>query len=454
MMCEIHLYFMCGKHLFFLLLTLFHGVTSSLDLEGSRSNETKYDAFQNDMSQVENQFKSHSIRSSELPKDNGHLAFIDKLLEGYDKRAWPTYGTNQPTLVTVNIYINSLGPVSAANMDFGMDIYLRQSWVDPRLQFRKYGMNETVTLNGQDLIDKIWRPDIFFRNLKSGSFHSMTVPNKLIKLSPDGRILFSMRLTLRLSCHMSFRLYPLDAQRCWVVLGSYAMTTDQVQIQWREDTPITIEKEIEVPEFFVVLQEPGTFLRDIDTGVFSFLNVSFVFLRQNGYHLLQTYLPTYLIVMMSWVSFWVPVEAAPARTLLGATTLLTLTTVASGIRSQLPPVSYAKAIDIWIGACSVMVFSALLEFAVASYLCRMKIRHRQPKTHCLTFWKTERPDPHADGKNQVVHTPESDKKIQLRRSHAVDRYSRMIFPFVFLIFNMFYWIYYLSQRAKMEIKLL
>lgn len=28
------------------------------------------------------------------------------------------------------------------------------------------------------------------------------------------------RLTLRLSCHMSFRLYPLDTQRCWIVLGS------------------------------------------------------------------------------------------------------------------------------------------------------------------------------------------------------------------------------------------
>ncbi|GFT22773.1 glycine receptor subunit alpha-3 [Trichonephila clavipes] len=227
-----------------------------------------------------------------------------------------------------------------------------------------------------------------------------------------------MRLTLRLSCHMSFRLYPLDAQRCWVVLGSYAQTTDQVLIQWRDESPITIEKEIEVPEFRVVPQAPGTFCRDIDTGVFSFLNVSFVFLRQNGYHLVQTYLPTFLIVMMSWVSFWVPVEAAPARVTLGVTTLLSLTTVASGIRSQLPPVSYAKAIDIWIGACSVMVFSALLEFALASYLCRMKIRHRQPKTTCLIFAKPRRSDSQMESKNQVVHTPESDKKIQLRRSHA------------------------------------
>ncbi|GFY50884.1 glycine receptor subunit alpha-3 [Trichonephila inaurata madagascariensis] len=84
----------------------------------------------------------------------------------------------------------------------------------------------------------------------------------------------------------------------------------------------------------------------------------------------------------------------------------------------------------------------------------MKIRHRQPKTTCLIFAKPRRSDSQMESKNQVVHTPESDKKIQLRRSHAVDRISRMIFPFIFLIFNMFYWIYYLSQRAKMEIRLL
>ncbi|GBO37301.1 Glycine receptor subunit alpha-2 [Araneus ventricosus] len=159
----------------------------------SRSNGTTYETFQNGFSQVGNRVKGHSIRSSESPKEMGHLVLIDKLLVDYDKMAWPTFGTNQPTLVTVNIYINSLGSISAANMDFGMDIYLRQSWVDPRLQLRKYGINETVTLNGGDLIDEIWTPDIFFRNLKSGNFHSMTVPNKLIKLSPNGRILFSMR---------------------------------------------------------------------------------------------------------------------------------------------------------------------------------------------------------------------------------------------------------------------
>lgn len=78
--------------------------------------------------------------------------------------------------------------------------------------------------------------------------------------------------------------------------------------------------------------------------------------------------------MISWVSFWLNVDASPARVTLGVTTLLTLTTVASGVRTQLPPVSYVKAIDVWIGACSVMVFGALLEFALVNFLSRSKFR--------------------------------------------------------------------------------
>lgn len=44
-----------------------------------------------------------------------------------------------------------------------MDIYLRQSWNDKRLNLSRFGINTTVALNGEDLMEKIWKPDLFFR---------------------------------------------------------------------------------------------------------------------------------------------------------------------------------------------------------------------------------------------------------------------------------------------------
>jgi len=74
-----------------------------------------------------------------------------------------------------------------------------------------------------------------------------------------------------------------------------------------------------------------------------------------------------LIVMLSWVSFWINHEATSARVALGITTVLTMTTISTGVRSTLPRISYVKAIDIYLVMCFVFVFAALLEYAAVNY---------------------------------------------------------------------------------------
>ena len=78
------------------------------------------------------------------------------------------------------------------------------------------------------------------------------------------------------------------------------------------------------------------------TGNFTCLEVIFKFRRRLGYYLFHTYIPTCLIVMMSWISFWIKPEAVPARVTLGVTSLLTLSTQHANSQKSLPPVSYIK----------------------------------------------------------------------------------------------------------------
>lgn len=53
------------------------------------------------------------------------------------------------------------------------------------------------------------------------------------------------------------------------------------------------------------------------TGIYQRLSLSFKLQRNIGYFVFQTYLPSILIVMLSWVSFWINHEATSARVALG-----------------------------------------------------------------------------------------------------------------------------------------
>ncbi|GMT04787.1 hypothetical protein PENTCL1PPCAC_26961 [Pristionchus entomophagus] len=115
---------------------------------------------------------------------------------------------------------------------------------------------------------------------------------------------------------------------------------------------------------------PGLCDGNYSTGVWSCVTAEFHVKREITHHVMQSYVPTTLIVVISWFSFWLDVEAVPARVSLAITTLLTLSTQASAARMALPEVSYMKAIDVWMGACMMFVFGVMIEFTIVNYAQR------------------------------------------------------------------------------------
>ncbi len=118
-----------------------------------------------------------------------------------------------------------------------------------------------------------------------------------------------------------------------------------------------------------------------NTGNYSRLACEIQFVRSLGFYLIQIYIPSGLIVVISWVSFWLHRQASPARVALGVTTVLTMTTLMSSTNSALPKISYAKSIDVYLGVCFVMVFAALLGERINNnktlYICPTFFLNRQ-----------------------------------------------------------------------------
>ncbi|XP_051646146.1 glycine receptor subunit alpha-3 isoform X3 [Manacus candei] len=410
--------------------------------------------------------ETDSARSRSMPMSPSD--FLDKLMgrmSGYDARIRPNF-KGPPVNVTCNIFINSFGSIAETTMDYRVNIFLRQNWNDPRLAYSEYP-DDSLDLD-PSMLDSIWKPDLFFANEKGANFHEVTTDNKLLRIFKNGNVLYSIRLTLILSCPMDLKNFPMDVQTCIMQLESFGYTMNDLIFEWQEKGAVQVAEGLTLPQF--LLKE-----------------------EKDLCYCTKHY------------------NTAPARVALGITTVLTMTTQSSGSRASLPKVSYVKAIDIWMAVCLLFVFSALLEYAAVNFVSRqhkelLRFRRKRKKSKYFEgildgneiseslqhsnglrctgpidgtlpqIYSTNLRDDDAresqfsftaygvgpcvqakDGMTQkgpnnpvqaVPKSPDEMRKVFIDRAKKIDTISRACFPLAFLIFNIFYWVIYKIIRHE------
>ncbi|KAK3572687.1 hypothetical protein QTP86_004133 [Hemibagrus guttatus] len=253
-------------------------------------------------------------------------------------------------------------------------------------------------------------------------------------------------------------------------------TMNDLIFEWQEKGPVQVAEGLTLPQFILKGETDLRYCtKHYNTGKFTCIEVRFHLERQMGYYLIQMYIPSLLIVILSWVSFWINMDAAPARVALGITTVLTMTTQSSGSRTSLPKVSYVKAIDIWMAVCLLFVFSALLEYAAVNFVSRqhkelLRFHRRRRKSRKEEEVRESRPSYAPNGGKRtsrwpnppiaraltrsrprqaltlLTRVPRKWGKIFIDRAKKIDTISRAGFPLAFLFFNIFYWILYKILR--------
>ncbi|XP_062306459.1 gamma-aminobutyric acid receptor subunit beta-3 isoform X3 [Osmerus eperlanus] len=446
----------------------------------------------------------------------GNMSFVkdtvDKLLKGYDIRLRPDFG-GAPVAVGMSIDVASIDRVSEVNMDYTLTMYFQQYWRDKRLAYAGIPLN--LTLDNR-VADQLWVPDTYFLNDKKSFVHGVTVKNRMIRLHPDGTVLYGLRITTTAACMMDLRRYPLDEQNCTLEIESYGYTTDDIEFYWKGgDSAVTGVTRIELPQFSIVDYKLVSKNVVFSTGAYPRLSLSFKLKRNIGYFILQTYMPSILITILSWVSFWINYDASAARVALGITTVLTMTTINTHLRETLPKIPYVKAIDMYLMGCFVFVFLALLEYAFVNYIffgrgpqMQKKLAEKAEKANndrvkfdcnqvdsqgnillttleirnevagnevpTITVGETQNSSSsmmfdhsgiqfrrqsslRPPGRQSTDRTATLKKSRLRRRSsqlkikipdltdvNAIDRWSRIIFPAAFSLFNMIYWLYYVN----------
>ncbi|XP_060747002.1 gamma-aminobutyric acid receptor subunit alpha-6 [Tachysurus vachellii] len=400
---------------------------------------------------------------------------LDRLLDGYDNRLRPGFG-GPVTEVKTDIFVTSFGPVSDVEMEYTMDVFFRQTWIDERLRFE--GPIEILRLNNL-MVSKIWTPDTFFRNGKRSIAHNMTTPNKLFRIMQNGTILYTMRLTINAECPMRLINFPMDGHSCPLKFGSYAYPMSEIVYTWKKGPLHSVEVPQEsssLLQYDLIGQTVSSEKLKSDTGEYIVMTVYFHLQRKMGFFLIQTYIPCIMTVILAQVSFWINKESVPARTVFGITTVLTMTTLSISARHSLPKVSYATAMDWFIAVCFAFVFSALIEFAAVNYFStvqanRERRRANTARAAMATAAKSDSKDitslvdPSSVLKKRLNSVPQKETSVvpaspspdlhqqgtatpantMLNGTSIIDKYSRILFPLSFGAFNLVYWIVYLTK---------
>ncbi|KAL3082240.1 hypothetical protein niasHS_005284 [Heterodera schachtii] len=306
---------------------------------------------------------------------------IETLLRDYDIHLLPEAdGVN----VTIELHVQGISKISEITADFELDVMYSEIWLDPRLSFKHLNVCTTNITLKSDFRARVWTPDTCIINSKGSSIHKSPSENTFVILYEHGLVWSNFRLNVKAPCKMDLKMFPFDSIACQLIFESYSFNTEEVRLVWHEN-PVTMMERVELPDFDLIGWATDHQRLEYPNGIWDRAQVKFTFARRYGFYLFQSYFPTSLTVISSWVGFFFDVRSVSARITLGVSSLLALTFQFGNVLRHLPRVSYIKCLDVWMIFSVIFIFMTLVELSIICQLNRWE-RERQIGSKVLGHW--------------------------------------------------------------------
>jgi anionic glutamate receptor len=170
------------------------------------------------------------------------------------------------------MYVRNILALDEKHHTFKVQLTFRQEWTDERLSYTS--TLEELKYLPYHRVKDLWVPDLFFSDEINSEEHELMTDNKLVRIFPNGHILYSSRVTLELFCPTDFNRAEIV---CPIRIASYGYTSDEIDIKWSSEDPVQITKNVVIPEY--VLNGVTTSQCDskTKTGTYSCINADFKF---------------------------------------------------------------------------------------------------------------------------------------------------------------------------------
>ncbi|XP_015792020.1 gamma-aminobutyric acid receptor subunit alpha-2 [Tetranychus urticae] len=381
--------------------------------------------------------------------------------------------SRNPLIIYNQVSVNSLSSLNLFQSEFELDFLLFQRWRLNDSICKQYkdihrsfvGSSDVLLQDGSEsitdamVLSRLWLPQTYLMEVKSTLNTRSTNNEGFVTIynetdQPGCSIKFTRRLFTKVACKMDFREYPNDIQNCSLTFTGYFWSDKVLKFQWDSPGLDYSLQNIDQNHYeisFTTEEYQSVAFDDKDR---TWLTIRLIFKRKITYFIYQAVIPSILIVASAYFSFFISVENGPNRFLFTATPFFALITLYSGVKGQLPPVSYINASDIWMLGTLIFDFSTI---CVMSYCCyvteRDEIKKEQSKKSDkrLNHNASTRTKAPLSRQRTVIQQfsfilySVKDETL-FNQADNMDNMMKILFPILFLTFNCVYWILVFYRR--------
>ncbi|KAH8032137.1 hypothetical protein HPB51_023281 [Rhipicephalus microplus] len=375
----------------------------------------------------------------------------------YTKSSPPQTADNK-TEVFIQLEVTFVSDIRVGELGgFQLHAWVSLLWRDSRVNvelLRQLGYR----IMPEFLARSVWRPGVVFEGV--GEVARLDEPDVFVR--DDDFLLSRQRAVFQVLCLGQRDNFILGVTVCSLVVKLLHDADGAPNLVWiGNDTvsplhgqydSVTVHGDVRPLVYTLVKVEPVQ--RDDTSTVGSTPTVAadFHFSKVTWSFLLSTYVPSTMVVIVSWIAFWVDAGAAASRVTLGVACLLMLVAQVGHNRIASPHDTQLQPGDVWFFVSAVAVFCSLLEFVLAHGAHRDQARAQgvgavgAASAVAEPRYRVYRRPPTMNTLTIVCDTAsQTDRSYRAYQANELDVLARVIFPIAFILVASLYFLWYAAS---------
>ena len=322
-------------------------------------------------------------------------------------------------------------------------LFFQVKWRDSRILIKEDLINTTTWMPLDSEIKKhIWVPDFYIYRAQK-IYKPSVLETESLRVNGMGYFRSSMELIAKTKCRMDLSKFPHDQQSCIFEVGSYSYSDEWFLPKLEEHD---YSKIIPQPNGYSLTTKKMKKTQTWPTGNYTTVGLEVLIKRHVTFYVLNYYIPTGLMVIISFASFAIP---ASHEGLLGRIAfLVTLVLVVMGIfntaKSNLPASDVPNYIEIWIIVCILFILGAFSQTILVFSLITSNVFQTRYKRSQIMITPIDEANKMEDERIKAksinsIENSHSDEE-QEKMLKKIDNISFLIFMLCFFLFNISFWL--------------